>query len=363
MKSKNGMFIACVTFSMLVFDAASQCSRKPVIFNFGDSNSDTGGLAAAMGYEFGYPDGRAFFHRPTGRLCDGRLIIDFLCENVKSNYLSPYLESLEADFSNGANFAIAGSATLPKYVAFSLNIQILQFRRFHNHSLRLQSQGHKNLVGEEGFKNALYMIDIGQNDLTAAFNNFPYDQVLLKIPSFISEIKEAMWDIHILGGKNLWVHNTGPLGCLPEKLGSLKPNTSQVDQYGCIASMNDASKAFNSQLRDLCQQLRDQMKNMTIVYVDVYSIKYSLIANSSTYGIKNPLMACCGHGGAPYNFDPEKKCRDAGFDLCKEGAGARPYVSWDGVHYTEAANTIVASAILSTKYSTPNLPFTFFCIN
>ncbi|KAG6412587.1 hypothetical protein SASPL_125269 [Salvia splendens] len=301
MKSKNGMFIACVTFSMLVFDAASQCSRKPVIFNFGDSNSDTGGLAAAMGYEFGYPDGRAFFHRPTGRLCDGRLIIDFLC--------------------------------------------------------------HKNLVGEEGFKNALYMIDIGQNDLTAAFNNFPYDQVLLKIPSFISEIKEAMWDIHILGGKNLWVHNTGPLGCLPEKLGSLKPNTSQVDQYGCIASMNDASKAFNSQLRDLCQQLRDQMKNMTIVYVDVYSIKYSLIANSSTYGIKNPLMACCGHGGAPYNFDPEKKCRDAGFDLCKEGAGARPYVSWDGVHYTEAANTIVASAILSTKYSTPNLPFTFFCIN
>ena len=60
---------------------------------------------------------------------------------MKSNYLSPYLESLEADFSNGANFAIAGSATLPKYVAFSLNIQILQFRRFHNHSLRLQSQG------------------------------------------------------------------------------------------------------------------------------------------------------------------------------------------------------------------------------
>ena len=72
-------------------------------------------------------------------------------------------------------------------------------------------------------------------------------------------------------------------------------------------------------------------------------------------------MACCGHGGVPYNFDPKKKCRDAGFDLCEEGAG--PYVSWDGVHYTEAANTIVASAILSTKYSTPNLPFNFFCNN
>ncbi|KAL1553044.1 GDSL esterase/lipase LIP-4-like [Salvia divinorum] len=362
MKPKNGMFIACVTLSMVVFDAASQCSsRKPVIFNFGDSNSDTGGLAAAMGYEFEYPDGRAFFRPPTGRLCDGRLVVDFLCENVKLNYLSPYLESVEPDFSNGANFAIAGSATLPKYVAFSLNIQILQFRRFHNHSLRLQSQGNKNFVGEDGFKNGLYVIDIGQNDLTAAFNNVPYDQVLQKIPSFIYEIKDAMWGIYLLGGKNLWVHNTGPLGCLPEKLGSLKPDASQVDQYGCIASMNEAAKAFNSQLQDLCQQLRDQMKNTTIVYVDVYSIKYSLIANSSTYGMKSPLMACCGHGGAPYNFDPKIKCRDAGFDVCEEGAG--PYVSWDGVHYTEAANTIVASAILSTKYSTPNLPFNFFCNN
>lgn len=66
-------------FDLLPF-VASQCTQKPVIFNFGDSNSDTGGLAAAMGYEFGYPDGRAFFHRPTGRLCDGRLIIDFLCK-------------------------------------------------------------------------------------------------------------------------------------------------------------------------------------------------------------------------------------------------------------------------------------------
>lgn len=61
-----------------------ECRRKAVIFNFGDSNSDTGGLAAAMGYEFGYPDGRAFFHG-TGRLCDGRLIIDFLCKPPSPN--------------------------------------------------------------------------------------------------------------------------------------------------------------------------------------------------------------------------------------------------------------------------------------
>jgi hypothetical protein len=51
-----------------------------VIFNFGDSNSDTGGMAAVNGMNINLPEGRTFFRRPTGRLSDGRLVIDFICE-------------------------------------------------------------------------------------------------------------------------------------------------------------------------------------------------------------------------------------------------------------------------------------------
>lgn len=58
----------------------SQCNKNPVIFNFGDSNSDSGGFAAGLGHDFGPPNGRTYFHHPSGRLCDGRLIIDFLCK-------------------------------------------------------------------------------------------------------------------------------------------------------------------------------------------------------------------------------------------------------------------------------------------
>lgn len=222
--------------------------------------------------------------------------------------------------------------------------------------------GHKDHpLQEDDFRNALYMIDIGQNDLTGAFNSGPYDQVLQKIPSFISEIKDALWAIYLAGGRNFWVHNTGPLGCLPEKLGTRKPNKTEVDQYGCIASMNEASKAFNSKLEEVVEEVGHQMHNSSIVYVDVYSIKYNLIANSTSYGFEKPLTACCGYGGAPYNFDPKIKCRDAGCNLCREGG--EQYVSWDGVHYTQAANSIVASAVLSTKYSFPPLGFNFFCNN
>jgi hypothetical protein len=58
--------------------AASTDFNFPAVFNFGDSNSDTGGRVAA-GFEAIFPPyGSTFFGGPAGRFCDGRLIIDFL---------------------------------------------------------------------------------------------------------------------------------------------------------------------------------------------------------------------------------------------------------------------------------------------
>uniref|UniRef100_R7W5N3 GDSL esterase/lipase LIP-4 n=1 Tax=Aegilops tauschii TaxID=37682 RepID=R7W5N3_AEGTA len=68
--------------------ARFSCSpgARPVVFNFGDSNSDTGGMAAAKGWHIAPPEGRAFFHHPTGRFCDGRLVIDFLYNIIVHNF-------------------------------------------------------------------------------------------------------------------------------------------------------------------------------------------------------------------------------------------------------------------------------------
>lgn len=49
----------------------------PAIFNFGDSNSDTGCMSAAF-YPAILPYGETFFHEAVGRASDGRLIIDFI---------------------------------------------------------------------------------------------------------------------------------------------------------------------------------------------------------------------------------------------------------------------------------------------
>ncbi|KAF9595112.1 hypothetical protein IFM89_037046 [Coptis chinensis] len=337
----------------------SQCNINPVIFNFGDSNSDTGGFCSATGLIFDIPNGRTFFHKPSGRLSDGRLVIDFLCESLGTSYLTPYLEPLAPNFINGANFAISGSSTLPRYVPFVLDIQVLQFLRFRARSLLLGSQGTTGLVKEAGFQNAIYTIDIGQNDLAGAFSSkLSYEQVIQRIPSLLTEIKYAIWSLYQHGGKNFWIHNTGPLGCLPQRLATSSQIATDTDQYGCIQSLNNAAKEYNKGLFGLCEELRSEMKNATIVYTDIYTIKYDLIANSTIYGFENPLMACCGYGGPPYNYNASLTCGTTGCNVCKEGSN---YISWDGVHYTEAANAIVATKILSTNYSTPQLKFDFFC--
>ncbi|XP_022719567.1 GDSL esterase/lipase At1g09390-like [Durio zibethinus] len=337
---------------------ASQCKNQPIIFNFGDSNSDTGGLTSGLGFPVNLPNGRSFFHRSTGRLSDGRLLIDFLCQSLNASFLSPYLDSLSgSNFTNGANFAVVGSSTLPKFVPFSLYIQVMQFLHFKARSLELVNTGSRNLINDEGFRNALYIIDIGQNDIADSFaKNLSYVQVTKRVPSIITEINNAVKALYNQGGRKFWIHNTGPLGCLPQKLWLVEKK--DLDPHGCLLSYNSAAQLFNEALRHLCIQLRSELAGATIVYVDIYAVKYELIANSKKYGFSSPLMACCGSGGPPYNYNIRVTCGQPGYQVCNEGSR---FVSWDGIHYTEAANTIVASKVLSTAYSTPRTTFDFFC--
>lgn len=58
---------------------------------------------------------------------------------------------------------------------------------------------HKSSVGSEvpvsddEFSKALYMIDIGQNDLADSFSkNLTYSEVIEMVPSIIAEIKTAI---------------------------------------------------------------------------------------------------------------------------------------------------------------------------
>lgn len=86
------------------------------IFAFGDSYTDTGNTVSGngpAGFSFvsNPPYGSTFFHHPTNRYSDGRLVIDFVAEKLSLPYLSAYRNN-KADKSNGVNFAVAGSTAI-----------------------------------------------------------------------------------------------------------------------------------------------------------------------------------------------------------------------------------------------------------
>lgn len=89
----------------------------PAIFNFGDSNSDTGGLSAAFG-QAPYPNGQTFFHSPSGRFSDGRLVVDFIgaCTHLSMINFVPLLSFLTTHLSIFSVVEISGGirVTIPK---------------------------------------------------------------------------------------------------------------------------------------------------------------------------------------------------------------------------------------------------------
>ena len=83
--SKNSVF-QFVIFSILLAMANSVDFNYPAVFNFGDSNSDTGEFAAGIGFRPPLPNGQTYFKTPSGRFCDGRLIVDFLSKVLIFTY-------------------------------------------------------------------------------------------------------------------------------------------------------------------------------------------------------------------------------------------------------------------------------------
>lgn len=106
------------------------------------------------------------------------------------------------------------------------------------------------------------------------------------------------------------------------------------------------------------KKLQDQHSDSNITYVDIYTIKSNLIANYSRYGFEQPIMACCGYGGPPLNYDRRIVCgqtkvldgTSATAQACNDST---EYVNWDGIHYSEAANQYISSQILTGKFSDP----------
>ncbi|XAR66910.1 Alpha-L-fucosidase [Bertholletia excelsa] len=342
----------------------------PAIFNFGDSNSDTGCVSAAFN-RLEPPYGRTFFGKPSGRYFDGRLIIDFIAEKLGLPYLSPYLDAIgviDATFRHGANFAASGATIRPEpsMNPFHLSLQISQFKQLKARTIELYNQAQRSraksfLPRPEDFSKALYTMDTGQNDLHAGLISKTEEQVQASIPSILDQLAEA--SLYQQGARAFWIHNTGPIGCLPFFLINFPPKASNTDQIGCVKSYNEVAQVFNKQLKHMVSQLRTKFQNASLTYVDIYSAKYSLISEAKEHGFVDPLGYCCGHRGDHYELDCGEKAVINGTEIIGSScSNSSEFINWDGIHYTEAANHWVGLQVLDGSLSDPELPVTKACL-
>ncbi|KAF7135815.1 hypothetical protein RHSIM_Rhsim08G0054500 [Rhododendron simsii] len=318
----------------------------PAIFNFGDSNSDAGTGSAAF-VELLPPYGMSF-RNLSKRASDGRLIIDFIAENLGLPYLDGALDSIGTSFNHGANFATGGAKVSPVVIHGStiplhLDIQVSEFLQFKSRTVAQQKRlgnNSNNLPVAEVFPNALYTIDIGQNDVVANVDSS-------FIPTIIEQFSCSPQRLLKSGAKFLWIHNTGPQGCSPNDC--IKKSECLVDQNGCVISQNEQSTEFNKQLKQMIYKLRAQYPDAAITYVDVYTAKHTLIVNAKDYSVHDPFTVCCGNGFM---------CAQRDFNQTLLGTACTDpsrYVNWDGMHYTEAANRFVAQLVVNGSLSDPPL--------
>ncbi|KAL5552781.1 hypothetical protein UlMin_040182 [Ulmus minor] len=402
-KSLLAIAIGIVVVSSFLYP--SKACRFPAIYNFGDSNSDTGSVSAAFG-RVPPPYGETFFGKPSGRYSDGLLLIDFIAQSLGSPFLSAYLDSIESNFSHGANFAASGSTVEPVnaklygagFNPLSLNIQLLQFEQLKDRTEELYEHAKSdqiisNLPKPEDFSKALYTLDSGQNDLHFGFETMSEKQVKGSIPYIVNRFALSIKTLYQRGARTFWIHNTGPIGCLPNFVISHPPLPENTDENGCIKSYNDVAQEFNKQLKEEVSKLRTQLSNTSLVYVDIYSAKYSLISDAKQHGknkelymlgillgnchfenlgtlssllgiagFVNPLGYCCKHKGDSSLRCWDSKIVNGSVVFATSCDGPSKYISWDGIHWTEAANKWMANHILDGSFSDPHVPLAKACL-
>ncbi|KAK3016074.1 hypothetical protein RJ639_005669 [Escallonia herrerae] len=324
------------------------------IYQLGDSISDTGNLirepAGARTAFAHLPYGETFFGNATGRCSNGQLMIDFIASAVGLPFLNPY-KNVEANFSNGGNFAVAGSTALPAETLAkkkilspvtnsSLSIQLDWLSTHFNSTCDTTKQG---CAGN--LKNSLFMVgEIGGNDYNyALLQGKTTKQVKGIVPEVVSAVMRAVRTVIQLGGTRIVVPGNFPIGCLPIYLTAFQSNDSALyDENLCLSHLNSLARYHNHHLKQAIKNVKQEFPNVSIVYGDYYKAFQSLYKNAPQLGFDVTQRSCCGTGGK-YNFNLINMCGGPNVPVCQDPSR---HLSWDGIHLTEAAYKVMATWLM-----------------
>ncbi|XVF70628.1 hypothetical protein PTKIN_Ptkin11bG0178600 [Pterospermum kingtungense] len=305
------------------------------IFSFGDSLADSGNLLqislSESTEEFGLPFLPPYFGGENGR---------------------------SENFEKGVNFAVVGATALDDeifkergidnpFTNVSLGVELGFFKDVLL-SLCSSSSDCRKLLGNS----LIVMGEIGGNDYNHAFLEGKNTQEILQfVPLVVDTIASAINELIELGAITFLVPGNLPIGCSPAYLTVFKgSDKAEYDPLtGCIPWLNQFSKYHNELLQKQLDRIRELHPHTNIVYADYYNAAMRFYRNPDQFGFtKGTLKACCG-GGGPYNYNPSMSCGEPMVRSCCDDPSS--YISWDGIHYTEATYRYLSGAILEGSNS------------
>ncbi|GFP85050.1 GDSL esterase/lipase at3g48460 [Phtheirospermum japonicum] len=369
MASTNISLTISLVLILLSSASPALCSAGPSPFKklyaFGDSYTDTGNTMTSTGptafnYVSNPPYGVTFFHHPTNRYSDGRIVVDFVAEALSLPYLPPY-RNPKANQSHGLSFAVGGATAIRHGFFLKNNITFNLVRQ----SLQTQLVWFNNIMESKGCKDSkttpseckavlgdslIWLGEIGANDYTCSLGSSLSSQVIQDLA--INSVAGFLQVLLSKGAKYIIVQGLPPTGCAPYSFSLASPDDR--DEMGCVASMNRIALAHNAALQARLSTIKSQNPQSVIVYADYYNSHLTLLQNPTKYGFKQSYRACCGYGGGPYNFDVFNPCGSASSTSC---ADPGEYVNWDGAHFTEAAYKVITDSFLKGKFCSPSFDY------
>ncbi|XP_040948749.1 GDSL esterase/lipase At1g28570-like [Gossypium hirsutum] len=211
-------------------------------------------------------------------------------------------------------------------------------------------------------RNSLIMMgEIGGNDYGHAFKQGKSIEYIRNfVPPVIDSITSSINEMIELGAVTFLVPGNFPIGCSPTYLTLFQG--SDKDHYdpltGCLTWLNQFSQHHSQLLRKELEKIRNLHPDTNIVYADYYSTTLRIFDSPNKIGFKETLKACCGTGGL-YDYNLSRACGYPPLRQCCNDPSS--YMSWDGIHYTEAVNRLIANVVFEELMNSINPSLNNLC--
>lgn len=190
-----------------------------------------------------------------------------------------------------------------------------------NPSLALLVGAFLQRTGGVASSNALYVIQVGGNDVRDALATGDPFEALAILQAAADAIRDAIALLHAAGARNFLVWNVADVALTP----AVRLLNAQMPGTGAAATL--ATTTFNALLVAAVSSVA-ALPGIQLIPFDAFGLTNDIVANPALFGLTNVTDACVTPGLAPFTCqNPDE------------------YLFWDGIHPTTAAHGIIAGAI------------------